>query len=965
MRKKLTAFLTAVCVFVVSIGLHTFFATVADDVDTHISAKITNSLDGLAIGVQPDSVTINDLGWRQGTTTAKALIARKSAAHGSQKTLSFNSEVAEGQGPYNGTPQYGIKTNITIDPNTDTFMMYIKTPTIGTYSLDPWPPKDWSVSFNAIQIKQDSTGQANLRAHGYNGGFSGWEIEFLDINSKGWTSFKMDGNGRITLPGGSEGYMKISMADCPLFNSWVVGGLNANAEYTVDYLEFVFGWVGGEYGSFDIGGFYTVTEDNDSVMLQLDTDTTPTAMINTVNFIEATLRADVNDKEIGSAVDSSIVSVSDLGWRPGTTQATAKVGDAVTPVSNNKSIVISTPVAEGEGPNNATPRVSLSTYTKINPKNHAFMMYIETPTYSSTKTWGLRISGMSYQQEGMAAWFYSNFNNASYSYLSADGEAWVEATTDANSTLFLPSGFKGYVKMYLDTPESWYSAEGFDRNKEYLLNSIDFVFSYIGGEYGDFVIGGIYQVERDCNAITMSLNGGEETAMTIYVDRMEASVKYDSIGDAKALVSISDLGYRPGKTAATVSLGESVSPLSGVGSMVVSSNDEEGEGPNNATPYVNFSPWTKIKAGVNVLMLYIETPTIPADASVNWTVRLKDCSLAQEGIVSGWFGSELNNTEYAYLSSNGNAWTKDVTDAFGTLKLPSGFKGYLKIYFDTCPRYNEWINNLGFDPSADYVINYISFIFGWLGGKHGDFVIGDTFAVTKDSDATKIKLSGGPLTNMTSYEADNLVLLQRFERLMNSVGEIDLGDAAIIDEASAILSKMDPTYLGNISIVDKLVYDVVSNKVNVYRPAFIGATIKSPASEVQGLKFGAEVDITTANAEGYNISGYGMVAILETEYDGTTLINLDTPNVSVLPGALIEQTDTTLKFAGVFDVNEFKNYGKNVIVRSYVTYQNSDTNDEYTVYNGVYEYKDGTTEQSFKCSVMDAALYFGVSVMGN
>ncbi|MBE6727040.1 MAG: hypothetical protein E7562_00150 [Ruminococcaceae bacterium] len=964
MRKKIIAVLMAACIFAVSLGLHTIFATVAEEPQIHISAKITNSLDGFAIGTQPSFVSISDLGWRNGTTAATATISRKSSAHGSQKTLVLDSEVAEGQGPTNGTPCYGLNTNITVDPETDTFMMYIKLPKIGTYSLDPWPPKTWSVSFNAIQIKQDSTGQAGLRAHGWNSGFGGWKIDFLDINSKGWTSFEMDGNGRITLPGGSEGYLKINMSKCPLFNNWVAGGLNANAEYTVDYLEFVFGWLGGEYGSFDIGAFYTVTDDNDSVMLQLDTDTTPTAMINTVNFIEATLRADVSDKEIGSAVDSSVVSISDLGWRPGTTQATATIGEAKTPVSDNKSIVVSSPVAEGETPNNATPLVSVSTYTKINPSNHAFMMYIETPTYDSSTSWAVRVNGMSYQQEGLQSWFYSNFNNANYSYLAVDGEEWVEATTDTYSTLALPSGFKGYVKMYLDTAQSWYSAEGFNRNNEYQLNAIDFVFKSIGGEYGDFVIGGIYQVDRDCNAITMSLNGGEETAMTVYVDRMEATVKYDNIGDAYGLITINDLGYRPGKTQATASLGASVSPLSNVQALVIDSAEAEGEGPNYATPAVQFAPWSTIKAESNVFMLYIETPTLPADATVGWTVRLKECSLQQAG-ANGWFGSDFANTEYAFLASNGNAWTKSKTDDFGTLKLPSGFKGYLKIYFDTCPHYSNWEKSVGFNPAKDYIINYLTFIFGWLGGEHGQFVIGDTFEVTKDSDATKIKISGGPLTNMTSYEEDNLALLQRFERLIDSIGEIDLGDAAAIDEASAILAQIDPAYAENISIADKLIYDTVSAKVNVYRPSFLGVTIKSPASATQAMKFGAAADIATAKTEGYEITGYGMVSILEDDYNGTSLINAETPKAVVLNGTLQTQTDSSLSFTGVYDVSEFKNYGKKVITRAYVTYYNSDTNQEYTVFNGVYEYKDGSTDQSFKCSVMDAALYFGVSVMGN
>ena len=345
---KITACILTLSIFLTFTGLYTVFAS--DSAQNYISAAVAQPLGSYQVGTSPDFVEISDLGWRPGSSAAAVTISRGSNAHGSDRTLVFDSEKAEGQGPYNATPLYSLYTDITIDAGTDTLMMYIKTPEIGTESPDPWPPRDWSVSFNAIQLRQDFTGQSDLRAHGYNSGFQGWTMKYLSIDDTEWKSFTTDANGRLFLPNGFEGYLKINMSECPLFSSWTAGGLNPSENYKVDYLEFVFGWVGGEYGSFDIGAFYTLIDDNDSVMLKLDTDLAPVAMGSTAASMEAVTVSDVSANEIGAAVDDEIVSITDLGWRPGTTKAVASVGEAVTPISQNKSIVISAEDAEGESP---------------------------------------------------------------------------------------------------------------------------------------------------------------------------------------------------------------------------------------------------------------------------------------------------------------------------------------------------------------------------------------------------------------------------------------------------------------------------------------------------------------------------------------------------------------------------------------------------------------------------------------
>ena len=117
MKMKITACIFTLSIFLTFTGLYTVFAS--DSAQNYISAAVAQPLGSYQVGTSPDFVEISDLGWRPGSSAAAVTISRGSNAHGSDRTLVFDSEKAEGQGPYNATPLYSLYTDITIDAGTD------------------------------------------------------------------------------------------------------------------------------------------------------------------------------------------------------------------------------------------------------------------------------------------------------------------------------------------------------------------------------------------------------------------------------------------------------------------------------------------------------------------------------------------------------------------------------------------------------------------------------------------------------------------------------------------------------------------------------------------------------------------------------------------------------------------------------------------------------------------------------
>ena len=154
--------------------------------------------------------------------------------------------------------------------------------------------------------------------------------------------------------------------------------------------------------------------------------------------------------EVGGA--STMVTISDdPAWAGIQTQATIKAAQGITNIGDQKSVVIDSPIGEGyfNESGNTYPNFALNCgWGSLNTATQDIMFYVELPAVSS----GLRINGITCN-----GWnFWAAPSGMQYQYLAVDGSEWINGTitTDENKTLTLPQGFKGYVRLRVNTAEN-------------------------------------------------------------------------------------------------------------------------------------------------------------------------------------------------------------------------------------------------------------------------------------------------------------------------------------------------------------------------------------------------------------------------------------------------------------------------------------------------------------------------------
>ena len=1204
LNKRIISLVLSLTLLLSTFGTTNVIADTAE-VTSCIKARIGMNFDSYGIGVKPDCVDPTDLGWRNGTSIATATVARGSNAVGFSKTISFDSPVREGQGPFNGTPCLIFQPNMRIDHNTNMFMIYVKTPEIGTESPDPYPPYNWAVRIDYIKIRQ---GDKEFDGNSW-GNLVDPDIEYLSTEGTKWVSSKVDDLGTLYIPSGFEGYIKFHLDTTTAYSAWKDNGFETYNDFDLTMFNVVFGWLGADYGSYEIGGIYAITEDNNSTSLLLEGEEFPDELSKAPSAIEATALLDIDSYESGEkvaddlveivdgnpssgSIDAEDITVSDMkGWNwinkdgsnltnvtyivdesldqaasslvpdrefgswsgsyvvksksndltgpvagktvekfnlqwahvpvdkstdtlmfyvelpdysksnadwalglngfalndswanmngvckysylsvdsdewveatmvsigadmqafkalpsgfkgyvrlnfnnfdywssidlnsdyklenmtfllnsiggecgnlifggifytlsnnaNGTvmdvngnkfilsegqssgsgntepTKLTATIGEAAVPNYKNKSIVITSPVAEGNGVNGYSPKATLKLNGEVKNGSQILMLYVECPKIPSgaSTNWSFAVPQITYTQNDKT--FTSKFDVAKYAYLESDGEEWKTEKSTSGSLLTLPSGFKGYIKLYLGSISTF---EGtYDFSKDYVINTIDFLFNYIGGESGAFVIGNVYYITKDNKSITMKLNGGQEVAMTNIVDCMHIAQRYDfsssEIGaDAVStgLVSVSQHeGWRPGSSHLTATFGESIDVLSDNKTICFNSPVAEGEGPNNAAPYACIWTWSKISSRCNTFMLYIEAPKFSEMSNVNWSLRLTGMSFQQDGI-SNWFFANFNNAEFAYLESDSNEWIKSKSDGNGTLKLPNGFKGYIKLYIDTVGEYGNWSSSVGFDASKDYQLNSLDFLFGFIGGEYGAFKVGSLYEISKESEKTLAKFNG-EICEMTTYRKDNENRVKEFKEIIDDLGSIDIEDAVSVSRAENILRNTADEYKEKID--EKYLNDFKNAKAKTekYRPSFLGVTLKPAGSEEQAIKVGSQASTAAAKSEGYTVKSCGTVFIFTADLNDKLDLTADTVK-SVVVETQPENNNSECNYTAVYEIPDSSDYGKQISARTYITYYNAALDKEITVWNSVYTFSDGSESQAIQCSLLDAATYFGVSL---
>ncbi len=142
-------------------------------------------------------------------------------------------------------------------------------------------------------------------------------------------------------------------------------------------------------------------------------------------------------------------------------------------------------------------------------------------------------------------------------------------------------------------------------------------------------------------------------------------------------------------------------------------------------------------------------------------------------------------------------------------------------------------------------------------------------------------------------------------------------------------------------------------------PTAKGASIRTEG--VQGLRFGAELKKITP-ADGYALTGYGIVLLAEEKYTGGELVK-GTPGAVYSEGGLVgDETDAESLTFDVTVVN-FKpsQYDKNIMARAYAVY--SDGENEVLVYAD-YDGLPGSDEESgaFVCSIRSIADAAGIEL---
>ena len=169
-----------------------------------------------------------------------------------------------------------------------------------------------------------------------------------------------------------------------------------------------------------------------------------TAQASTVETMEATSVAlpeaslDYTSTKVTMQEESSY-------WWGTASQATATIGDPITGISDCYSVIFDSPIEEGYANAKTSSYFTVNTnWASFDMGNQDLMFYLELPESASS----IRM-----QHICMDSWKYPTPAGMQYQYLAADGTQWVNGTvsTDGNKTIELPQGFKGFIRLMLNT----------------------------------------------------------------------------------------------------------------------------------------------------------------------------------------------------------------------------------------------------------------------------------------------------------------------------------------------------------------------------------------------------------------------------------------------------------------------------------------------------------------------------------
>lgn len=693
-----------------------------------IMEKCNNWIYG-TIGRAPNEwiVNIQDLAFREGTTSATATFTNAIGAVASDRAISFDSEVAEGEKPNYATPCLTFRY-LTVAAGSEAYMLYIRTPEL--YEGASWAVRLNNANIHAVNDDVGKSADINLM---------GTTLKYLADGSSAWESTTIDDYGSLYLPGGFEGYIKFDIS----------AGIDTFGEeaYKIEYMSFIFAAIGAEYGSFDVGGFYSVTEDSDSAVFNVDG-----ISYNTAAITATTVSLENTTKSITTGI-SGVAALS--GWSLENGSAAAGATKSIVISSNDSSLI-----GSAAGKNDEIFELTWANIP-MTVGVDSIMLYVELPEYANAADWGFKFSGLGLKQaangfEGYEL-AYSDPYGMAYSYLSSTDTAWQNGTVSDSLDLGLPSGFKGYVKFDIKQLQAYkdgsIAAKGFDFSSNYQIDYLKFTYNAVGGECGDLVIGEkLYALTSNSYSTVLDI-GGTAYELTFDMSPMVANA-YNADFGAK---EISNLASNAVTTTQTYS---SVCPaLGGIQALGFTSlTDEAASYYSNANDYYSATwPGIVVQAGSDeVFMLYVELPEFADDS---WGMKFMYLALQQEGsaYADGYNMVWVNTVgaKVAYMSIYDDSWCDDVIASDGTFGLPSGFKGYVKLDLKTLTDRTNGTIGSKLDLTKDYKISNVQIGYNNVGGENGDFILGSYYSVINDSDSNMIALnSSEALLSMTSISGD-------------------------------------------------------------------------------------------------------------------------------------------------------------------------------------------------------------------
>ena len=437
-------------------------------------------------------------------------------------------------------------------------------------------------------------------------------------------------------------------------------------------------------------------------------------------------------------------------WWGTASQATAKIGGAITKISDRHSVIFDSPIEEGYENKKTSSSFEINTnYAAFDMANQDLMFYIELPEAASS----LRMKHIC--ADGWGKW--PKPEGMKYRYLAADGTTWQEGVIAAENEVKLTPGFKGWVRLLLNTATNCESYQ----NASIELQFFAFRIGAFGGSYGPAKLGGVWFVSKG-EAYKVSVDGGSEVSLTTAEpqpstggDTVEEPAwtgdvmtgnwftkEWNDAGSDSTLISVSDPDKFAGIATQATSRSASAAELTGGSSRVfgldkisvVDSPVKEGYFCDENKTYPIFTvscAWKEFDLSKQDVMFYLELPA--ESSSIRFTSIY--CNSGSN------FWPQFRGMQMQYLSLDSLKWVASIPDANGQLNLPQGFKGYVRMKLDTAT------NASSFPGMTAKIVNFV-FRPDRIGGDYGALKFGAAWFVTKE-DTRYVKMDGGETSRLS------------------------------------------------------------------------------------------------------------------------------------------------------------------------------------------------------------------------